>query len=377
MKSVFTTAIRPAFLLLSACLLWASVALATDDKNVISENIVQLQEDGRSFVQHRTIRSDWGSYEFHVDKDVSLDQFYYIYPKDSEWDDKSSADTNILKFQQGSFVVMYPGIFKTEVTQAEDGVYTFQSWDGVKATEENFGFWNTPGNFDNFVYAWMFPAKFEVLSYESNQKGDWVARNNTIAFYAQDVNNITFTIKYKEKELPAPEPIPVPVPAPLPDTDADGVLDIVDQCPETPAGMGVTLLGCEKDVDNDGVFDSQDKCPESPGCVVVNAEGCELDADKDGVVNSQDKCPESPADAKVNETGCELDSDKDGVSDAADLCPDTVKGVVVDMTGCNEAAPIALKGVNFKTGSADLTDDSLVILDKVVVSLKGLSGVKL
>ncbi|MGV6859375.1 MAG: OmpA family protein, partial [bacterium] len=102
-----------------------------------------------------------------------------------------------------------------------------------------------------------------------------------------------------------------------------------------------------------------------------------LDSDKDGVVDSLDKCPETPEGAKVDEAGCELDSDKDGVSDAADLCPDTESGVEVDMTGCNKAAPIALEGVKFKTGSADLTEESLGILDKLVEGLKSLTGIKL
>lgn len=42
---------------------------------------------------------------------------------------------------------------------------------------------------------------------------------------------------------PAPTPPPAPL-APIGDADHDGVLDNQDQCPDTPAGMAVDLLGC-------------------------------------------------------------------------------------------------------------------------------------
>ena len=63
------------------------------------------------------------------------------------------------------------------------------------------------------------------------------------------------------------------------------------------------------------------------------------------------------------------DGDRDGVADAGDLCPDTAEGVAVDALGCDDTARIVLRGVNFKTDSADLTDDSLAILDGVSETL--------
>ena len=315
-------------MLLLVLLAWSGITLSATDKKVISESIVQLREDGRSYIQHRTMRTDWDQYEFHVNKTLDIKDFYYIYPNDFEWDDKSSETSNILSFKQGTFVVMYPGKFETEVTQDDNGVYTFSSWDGKKREDGTFGFWNTPGNFTRFAYTWMLPEKFEILEYKSNVKGEWVERNNTVSFFAEDVNNVTFTIKYKAREVP-----PVVPPAPA-DTDGDGVIDLVDQCPDTAVGIKVTPLGCEVDSDNDGVVDSKDKCPNTAGCTKVDDNGCELDSDGDGVADSQDKCPDTPAGAKVNETGCELDSDNDGVVDSKDKCPETPAGTKVNETGC-------------------------------------------
>ena len=60
------------------------------------------------------------------------------------------------------------------------------------------------------------------------------------------------------------------------------------------------------------------------------------------------------------------DADNDGVSDAGDLCPDSAEGATVDAPGCDDAARIVLRGVNFETDSAKLTDESLLaILDGV------------
>ena len=123
--------------------------------------------------------------------------------------------------------------------------------------------------------------------------------------------------------------------------------------------------------------DSADQCPDTPAGAKVDDKGCELDGDGDGVVDSADQCPDTPAGAKVDDKGCELDSDSDGVIDTNDLCPDTAPGTRVDATGCDVAASIELEGVHFQTGSAELTPDSLAILDRVAEALKRVPEIRL
>ncbi len=185
-------AVLATFVLILAC----QAAIATD-RTVISENMIFLQDDGRSYLLHRTMRTDWDAYNFHVDKKLKLDDFYYIYPNDFKWDGESSADTNILKFTQGTFVVMYPGRFEKEVTVDDKGVYIFNSWDGSQREDGLFGLWNSPGDFTRFVYTWVFPEHFEVLDYKSNRDGQWVTRNNTVSYFGENVNSLTFTIRYR------------------------------------------------------------------------------------------------------------------------------------------------------------------------------------
>src|SRR5678815_168624 len=165
------------------------------------------------------------------------------------------------------------------------------------------------------------------------------------------------------------------------DADGDGVFDGIDQCPDTPKGWPVDEKGCPKDTDGDGVPDGADACANTPKGAKVDAKGCPTDADGDGVFDGLDQCPDTPKGAKVDAKGCPLDGDKDGVFDGLDACPDSKPGVKVDEKGCEIVPPkapplfemekktLVLEGVNFESDKADLTPDSLAVLDKVALSL--------
>ena len=96
------------------------------------------------------------------------------------------------------------------------------------------------------------------------------------------------------------------MPAPEADTDLDGVLDMWDECPNTPRGTEVSASGCpimprEADSDGDRIPDSRDDCPNTPAGTAVNPQGCSLDSDMDGVLTGQDRCPGSRPGAQVDE----------------------------------------------------------------------------
>ncbi len=92
------------------------------------------------------------------------------------------------------------------------------------------------------------------------------------------------------------------------------------------------------------------------------------DSDGDGVPDSRDQCPNTPHGVQVDEVGCPLDSDHDGVPDYLDKCPGTPPGVKVDAVGC-EIEEVVLRGVNFKTNSAELLPESTQVLDGVLAIL--------
>ena len=164
------------------------------------------------------------------------------------------------------------------------------------------------------------------------------------------------------------------------DSDHDGVLDGLDTCPDTPAGATVDAKGCPSDSDNDGVPDGIDTCPNTPAGATVDAKGCPIDSDGDGVPDGLDRCANTPRGATVDASGCPTDSDGDGVPDGLDQCADTPHGLKVDDKGCPLASVeretelldtgmIRLNDVNFATKSTTLDDASQRVLDEVGVIL--------
>lgn len=144
------------------------------------------------------------------------------------------------------------------------------------------------------------------------------------------------------------------------DRDGDGIPDEVDQCPDVPE-------------DPDG-FQDEDGCPD-------------YDNDGDGIPDLQDQCPTDPEDRDGFQDldGCpDTDNDKDGIADVSDKCPnnpETVNGFKDD-DGCPDEKPqeikqkMILKGVNFKTASDELLEESYYVLEQVFNSLEAYTNVR-
>jgi OOP family OmpA-OmpF porin len=87
-------------------------------------------------------------------------------------------------------------------------------------------------------------------------------------------------------------------PLTIKDSDGDGVMDALDKCPDTPAGVKVDGSGCPlPEVKNEYVPMSLDnnECPIKTDLP---------DRDRDGVEDSVDQCPNTPCDFSVDEKGC-------------------------------------------------------------------------
>ncbi len=185
---------------------------------------------------------------------------------------------------------------------------------------------------------------------------------------------------------------------PYPDTDKDGVLDKDDPCPQ----LAGTLNGCP-DSDGDGIKDSDDSCPNVAGIARFN--GCP-DSDNDGIKDGDDRCPNQAGPADNN--GCPYpdsdndgvldkddacpnvagtlngcpDSDRDGVKDSDDRCPQTAG--LAGNGGCPEVKEevkkvleLAVKSIQFNSGSDVLKTSSYASLDQVVALMKEDTSFKL
>lgn len=166
---------------------------------VVKETVIFLQEDGRHFFSYTTARTNWPSYDLYLKKERQLDDFLYIYPNDFKWDERGDNASNILRFSQSDYALIQPGSWSAEVKQDKKGIYRFRSDSGEKRSDGHYGYWTKPGQFDQFVYVWVIPANFEVVSYKANREGEWVQRHNTLAFYGKKVNDLIFDIAYRPR----------------------------------------------------------------------------------------------------------------------------------------------------------------------------------
>lgn len=166
---------------------------------VVKETVFFLQEDGRHYFSYTTARTDWSRYDLYLKKERGLDDFLYIYPNDFKWDPSSDISANILRFSQSDYALIQPGSWSAEVRQDRQGIYRFRSASDEKREDGHYGYWTKPGDFDQFVYVWVIPANFEIVSYQANRKGEWVQRHNTLAFYGKGVNDLIFDIAYRPR----------------------------------------------------------------------------------------------------------------------------------------------------------------------------------
>jgi outer membrane protein OmpA-like peptidoglycan-associated protein len=200
---------------------------------------------------------------------------------------------------------------------------------------------------------------------------------------------------YKEfGREPKKEAPPPPPPAPL-DADGDGLNDDVDQCPQEAEDKDgfEDENGCpDNDNDADGVADGADKCPTEAEDkdAFQDEDGCpDADNDADGLVDGTDKCPleAEDKDSFQDEDGCpDLDNDGDGVPDANDKCIDTLetKNGYQDSDGCPDEIPAqvkrftgVIKGITFKTKSAEILKPSFKTIDGAVKVLQEYTELKL
>ena len=269
---------------------------------VQSETIVFLQADGERYLLQRSIHSDSPTHRFHLPKSVALEDIRHISPARFEWDEQSSEQVNSISFEDGGFTLIYPAQFSDKELQREaDGSRHYRSWDGNRDAAGRYGYWYSPGQFDQYSYSWILPDNIELLRYRSNRQGKWTRRGNAISFYAEQVNNLTFEISYRVKPTQAMPAVataadcPPPQPAPA-----------ASSCPQPAASFTPVRMSARPDDDSDA----------------------------DGIPDASDLCASSPAGARVDQAGCALDSDRDGVADGIDQCIATEEDTQVDAQGC-------------------------------------------
>jgi chemotaxis protein MotB len=174
--------------------------------DAISERIYYIQQDGRHAMVYTTSRTDYSDYNlwFEAREDYTpedyLKDFLYLFPKDGEWTDDPKPGYTVLKLPLGNFASLAWANLEdnNRLRVDDDGIYYYQNWDGQTRTPDgHYGLWNSPDAFEQIAYSWVFPENLEPVTYEANHEGEWVVRHNTITYYGEDVNDLTFNIQYR------------------------------------------------------------------------------------------------------------------------------------------------------------------------------------
>ncbi|RZB38447.1 MAG: hypothetical protein SRB2_00195 [Desulfobacteraceae bacterium Eth-SRB2] len=120
-----------------------------------------------------------------------------------------------------------------------------------------------------------------------------------------------------------------------PDSDGDGVLNVSDNCPDTPNPDQTDTDGdgqgdaCDPDDDNDDVLDVDDNCQFVANTAQADydldgqGDACDIDDDDDGVPDELDNCP-------LSTNADQVDSD-----DADDQRLSIPSGDIVNYLGCS------------------------------------------
>lgn len=164
----------------------------------VQEVIFFISEDGRTYQRYSGMRTDYGSYNLYFDKGETIDNYLYFFPNEFSWD-RTNAENDIIRLQQGDYSYINEGRFEDEIEVAPNGDFLYMSDKDKERDSPRFGYWTSPGNFSKFVFVWVFPKNLAVVDTKSNRDGEWVRRKNAVAWFGNDVNNIAFSIRYRAK----------------------------------------------------------------------------------------------------------------------------------------------------------------------------------
>ena len=176
------------------------------------------------------------------------------------------------------------------------------SWDVTSVGTFRGMFWLAT-EFNQNISAWdvsnagdmqeMFSAFYDGITYEMSFNQDLSGWDVSNVSLCNDFINENITWKLPKPRFTNCSPG-------FSDGDGDGIIDSLDECPNSPEGAQVDDNGCV-DSNGNGIPDNQ-----------------EGDADNDGVIDYFDECPETPSETPVNDSGCAVIElvflDSDGTS---------------------------------------------------------------
>src|SRR5690606_19620745 len=153
----------------------------------------------------------------------------------------------------------------------------------------------------------------------------------------------------------------------VPDTDGDGIRDDVDQCPGTPRGTTVTPNGCPP-VNTDSIAAAERAAAERAAAERAAAERAAAEKARADSIAAAER---ARADSIVAAERAAAQAERDSIARAAGISAAQIQALRDSLRKLSENANanIVLPGVNFATGTSNLTQSSRFILDEVAATL--------
>ncbi|MBC8278052.1 MAG: OmpA family protein [FCB group bacterium] len=304
------------------------------------------------------------------------------------------------------------GVFSAENPAWDQYIYHFPlnfnaSYKVLNGTNYSFDFFAGPGYYTSFGigdernssygvnaggrFNWKLndyrELQFELAGHEWMEELYWVGTSDFIEFSITISSPDMATLFQKKKKTITPrtpdqikaEVVSKPQLTSEKDADGDGVPNIIDKSPGTPAGVTVDEFGRPLDGDKDRIPDHIDLGKNTPMGIRVDTRGRPLDADNDGIPDFRDRSPATPTNVKVDQFGRPLDTDSDGVPDYQDAEKNSPANSIVDPKGKTIISYQArvIEGIEFQLGKTEFKDGSYSALTGLFTALYANSQLKI
>ena len=184
-----------------AIFLFSSKMCFSQSNGYKTDFVRYLNEDGISYKDYTKVISKRATSWHYVPKGKTPEEvFSFTSPRDYEFRALLDERYNQIWFNDGNFSLIREDTMSSANLIIKDDRYIFQN-DYKSSREGYYGFSAAvPEGFDEVNYVWVFPEKFEVLSFDANIPGIWKLIDNTLSYTAEKVNNILFRIEYRIKD---------------------------------------------------------------------------------------------------------------------------------------------------------------------------------
>ncbi len=218
--------------------------LAVKAREVVSDLLIVLDSDGRSYTAQHTIGSNGPEVSVRLPGSVAPQEVLIFDSTLSAQQKLNSLEQNSFLLTNGVALARYQHQYGTEVAQTSASSFTLTAASVPASVETD--------SLSRSAITWVFPTDHEIVSYTNTPEvGYWVIVDNTLTFRQISGKKATLSIDYKQvnRALPTPASACTNVIASGDDCaddideDEDGIPDYIDVC-KSDVDQTTNVYGC-------------------------------------------------------------------------------------------------------------------------------------